>query len=129
MKKVLTLILGIVLAVNCTAFTAGDSTYDYVVNDTAITIVFDFDSALTADKQEQIAHHMVYGDDGASTYAWCWLTGHTIVTENVTEIQHKVRDLSPRCIQRIYSVETCTKCDHLEETLIAENLIACCPQD
>ena len=47
MKKFLPLVLGIILAVNCTAFTAGDSTYDFVVDDTAITIVFDSDSALS----------------------------------------------------------------------------------
>jgi len=129
MKKILTFILCAVLAVNCSAFTFGDTTYDFVVDDTEITIVFDSDSALSADKQQQIANYMVHGDDGASTYAWCWLTGHNLVTENVMSIEHKVTALSPRCMESIYSVETCTKCDHIEETLIAQSLIACCPEE
>lgn len=129
MKKILALILGMALAVNCSAFTTGEAAYDFVVNDTHITVEFSTDSALSREKQQQIANHMVYGDDEASTYAWCWLTGHDYVTENVIETQHKVYSLSPRCIQRIYSVETCTKCDHFEETLVSEVLIACCPEE
>ena len=129
MKKMLTIILCAFLAINCTAFSMGDSTYDYVVDDTHITVEFAADSALSAEKQQQIANQMVYGDDGASTYAWCWLTGHNYVTESVIAIEHKARALSPRCIERIYTVETCTKCDHFEETLVSEVLIACCPED
>lgn len=129
MKKILTIMLCAILAINCTAFTASDSTYDYVVDDTHITIEFAADSALSVEKQQQIANQMIYGDDGASTYAWCWLTGHNTVVENVTLIEHKVYALTPRCMERIYSVETCTKCDHFEETLISQTLIACCPQD
>lgn len=129
MKRILTLVLCAVLAINCTAFSIGDSTYNYVINDTEITIEFAADSTLSADKQEQIAYHMAHGDDGASTYAWCWLTGHDIVVENVTLTEHKVYDLTPRCLRRIYSVETCTKCDHIEETLISQARIACCPEE
>lgn len=129
MKKILTFILCVILAVNCSAFTTEDSAYDFVVGDAAITVVFDSDSSLTTDKQEQVAHHMVYGDDGTSTYAWCWLTGHNIVVENVTSIEHKAYVLSPRCKRTIYSVETCTKCDYINETVIAQSLIACCPEE
>lgn len=129
MKKILTIMLCAVLAINCNAFTVGNSTYDYVVDDAHITIEFSSDSALSAEKQQQIADQMVYGDDGASTYAWCWLTGHNYVTESVTAVEHKVYTLSPRCIKRIYSVETCSKCDHFEETLISETLIPCCPEE
>jgi len=129
MKKILVMILCAFLAINCTAFTVGDPTYDYVTEDSHITISFASDSALSAEKQQQIADYMVYGDDGASTYAWCWLTGHDYVYESITVIEHKVRALSPRCMERNYSVETCSKCDHIEETLISESLIACCPQE
>ena len=129
MKKILTIILCAVLAINCTAFTMSDSTYEYIVDDSHITIEFSSASVLSTEKQRQIADQMVYGDDDASTYAWCWLTGHNYVTEAVTAVEHKVYTLSPRCIQRIYSIETCTKCDHFEETLIATTSIACCPED
>ena len=129
MKRILPIILCAIFAINCNALTVGNNTYDYVVEDTHISIEFSADSELSAEKQQQIANQMVYGDDGASTYAWCWLTGHDYVTEAVTEIQHKVYDLTPRCIQTIYSVETCTKCDHFEETIISQTRYACCPEE
>ncbi|MBQ7923537.1 MAG: hypothetical protein IJ325_13345 [Clostridia bacterium] len=129
MKKLLTILLCAVLAINCSALSVVNSKYDYTNDNTNITIEFASDSALSAEKQQQIADYMVYGDDGASTYAWCWLTGHDYVYETVLAIEHKVSDLSPRCMRRSYSVETCTKCDHIEETLISQTLIACCPEE
>lgn len=129
MKKFFAIMLCAILAINCTAFTVGNDTYNYEVDDTHITIEFADDSILSAEEQQKIADHIVYGDDGASTYAWCWLTGHNIVTENVMSIEHKVDVLSPRCLQTIYSVDTCTKCDHMEETVISQTFIACCPEE
>ena len=129
MKKLLVIMLRAILAINCAAFSVGDGSYDYTIDDAHITVEFDSDSALSAEKQQQIADHMVYGDDGASTYAWCWLTGHDYVTERVITIEHKVYAESPRCVKRTYSVETCTKCDHLEETLVSTVYIICCPEE
>ena len=129
MKKIFVFILCIVLAVNCSAFSVGGSAYEYEIDDTHITIKFSTDSVLSAEKQQQIANRMVYGDDGVSTYAWCWITGHDYVYENVSAIEHKVTALSPRCMKRTYSIETCSKCDHFEETLIGDSLIVCCPED
>ena len=129
MKKILVIMLCAILAINCAAFSVGDGLYDYIIDDTHTTVEFDSDSVLSAEKQQQIADHMVYGDDGASAYAWCWLTGHNIVNERVITIEHKVYAESPRCVERIYSVETCTKCDHLEETLVSTACIICCPEE
>ena len=129
MKKILFIMLCAILAINCSAVSIGDGTYNYVIDDTQITVEFASDSALSAEEQQQIANHMVYGDNGASTYAWCWLTGHDYVTERVITIEHKVYAESPRCVKRIYSVETCTKCDHLEETLVSTVCIVCCPEE
>lgn len=129
MKKILVIILCAVLAINCSAFSVVDTTYDYELNNKHITVEFSSDSALSAQKQQQIARHMIYGDDGVSTYALCWLTGHDYVTEGVTLIEHKVYVLSPRCMKRTYSVKTCTKCDFLEETLISQARYACCPEE
>lgn len=51
MKKILTVILCAILAINCAAFSLEDNTYNYVVNDTEITIEFATDSALSAEKK------------------------------------------------------------------------------
>jgi len=129
MKKILPILLCAILAINCSAISIGDGSYDYIIDDTQITVEFASDSALSAEKQQQIADHMLYGDDGASTYAWCWLTGHNYVTEAVYVIEHKVYADSPRCVKSTYAVETCTKCDHLEETLVSSVYIVCCPEE
>jgi len=129
MKKFLVLLLCSMLAINCAAFTAGEISYTYMVDDTECTVTFSSDSVLSAEKQQQIAYQLVYGDDGASTYSWCWLTGHDLVTEGVAQIMHKVYDTVPRCVRRTFSIETCTKCDHYEETLVSRALIACCPEE
>jgi len=129
MKKFFVLLICSILAINCTAISGTEPTYEYIIDDTHITIEFDSDSVFSAEQQQLIADRMVYGDDGASTYAWCWLTGHDIVTDGVSLIEHKVYTSSPRCIRRTYSVETCTKCDHYEQTLISTVLIVCCPEE
>lgn len=127
MKKTLIIFLCAILTINCLAISTGDGSYDYVIDDTNITIEFESNSAFSSEKQQQIADHMAYGDDGVSTYAWCWLTGHNLVTEAVTVIEHKVYATTPRCIKYTYAVEICTKCDHLEETLVSQARYACCP--
>lgn len=129
MKKLLTLVLFVILAINCTAVSVMDSSFNYTLDDKQITIEFTADSVLSTEKQQQVANHIVHGDDGTSTYAWCWLTGHDYVYESVIAIEHKVATLSPRCMKRTYSVETCSKCDHIEETLLSEVLIACCAEE
>ena len=129
MRKFLTLILCTILAMNCSAISVVEQSYDYLIGNTQITIEFASNSIFSDEKQQQIANHIIYGDDGVSTYALCWLTGHDYVYENVSLIEHKVYVLSPRCLKKTYSVETCSKCDHVEETLISHARYACCAEE
>ena len=45
------------------------------------------------------------------------------VKDTVIVTEHKVDEKHPRCIKRIYDVETCTACDYIKETLISETYI------
>lgn len=98
-----------------------------------ITVIFDTESVLSTEQKQFVADKIVSGepliDDGVSTYALCWLTGHDIISESVTVVEHKVRAEVPRCLRNIYTVESCSKCDHMEYTLIASNYIYCCPEE
>ena len=67
--------------------------------------------------------------EGVSTYRWCWLIGHDKVKDTVIVTEHKVEEKHPRCIKRIYDIETCTACDYIKETLTSETYIVCCPED
>lgn len=124
-------ILCMILVVNAAASSVGNGVYEFVDEDKVVT--FNEDSILSAEEQQMIAEYLVYGekneDDGASTYAWCWLTGHDYKYEVVTVTTHKKRAISPRCYEETYSVETCTKCDHLEEELVGGVYILCCPEE
>jgi len=129
MKKLLAFVLFTVLAINCSAISVLEPDFEYFIDEIHYTVEFVDNSVFSNEQQQQIADHIVLGDDGISTYAWCWLTGHDYVTEGVSLTQHKVYDLEPRCMKRTYSVKTCTKCDFIEETLVSEVLVACCPEE
>ncbi|MBQ6935025.1 MAG: hypothetical protein IJN49_00625 [Clostridia bacterium] len=66
-------------------------------------------------------------DNGASTYGLtCTLLGHKTESSIVCTITHKVRTTAPRCVERTYSYEACTRCDYETSTLISTEYIVCC---
>ena len=122
--------LCILLSVNTLALSAGGGTYEFADQNKVVT--FDESSTLSAEQQQMVAERLVYGapeDDGVSTYAWCWLTGHDYQYDVVAVITHKKSAYSPRCYQENYEVETCTKCDHMSEELLGGVYIICCPEE
>ena len=95
-------------------------------------VVFEKNDTLTENEMMTIAEWLVNGapeDDGASTYAWCWLTGHDYVYNMVSVITHKYSATSPRCLEEVYNIETCTKCDHFQEEYLGSSYIVCCPEE
>lgn len=129
MKKLVAIILCTVLAVHTAAMTTGSSTYEYETAESHVSVTFSEDSSFSAEKKQAIADSLVNGTGIVTPQSLCWLTGHDYKTESVSLIQHKVYAKSPRCKRSIYSVKTCTKCDYIDETLISETLIVCCPAD
>ena len=98
-----------------------------------ITVVFNENSALSSEQKQFISDKIVSGesiiDDGSTTYSLCWLTGHDIITEAVFAVEHKVSSTNPRCKKDTYNVESCTKCDHMDYTLISSVMTLCCPEE
>ena len=115
------------LAITCMASHTGE--YVYNIGNNEITVVFESGSQWSADEQRAIAERLVYGssDQEASTYAFCWLTGHKLTTETVTTITHKVYTTAPRCREQISNVTTCSKCDYMETEVVYDSAIYCCP--
>ena len=122
----------------CVAFSLSFSantvqTPEFFYENEETTVIFNTDSVFSIDKKQIIADKLVYGNDfdenNVSTYSWCWLTGHDLIIESVNVIEHKVRTNEPRCDKKTYEVETCTKCDYMKETLIADVPYICCPVD
>lgn len=133
MKKLKFLILPITcIILISTCFTTVANSTEYYYEDKNITVKFSSDSKLSYEKRQLIADGIVYGyfqDNNATTYSWCWLVGHDLSADAVTTIEHKVDVLEPRCIERIYKVETCSACDYINETLESTIYIYCCPED
>ena len=94
-----------------------------------ITIQFEENTSLSAERMQMIADSFVYGTPIPQTYALCWLTGHDKVTETMTVTQHKADQYDPRCILEIYLITTCTKCDYYSEEFDSSGYISCCPED
>ena len=133
--KTLKIILAFAL---CIAFSVSFSAHavpssEVLYENEEVSVIFEEDSALSVDKKQFIASKLIYGDsyidNGISSYSLCWLTGHDLVSEVVSVIEHKVRTAAPRCDRKTYEVETCTKCDYMKETLIADVPYICCPVD
>lgn len=130
-KTMLAIICCIALSFSFSANVISESEIHYQEKD--VTVIFDAESIFSNEQKQFIANKIVLGellvDDGVSTYAWCWLTGHDIVSEGVTVFEHKVSDTDPRCRENVYIVESCTKCDHMEYTLIYSEMTLCCPEE
>ena len=133
--KTIKILLAFALCVACSlSFSANTvHTSEIFYENEETTVIFSTDSLFSIDKKQIIADKLVFGhnsdDDNISTYSWCWLTGHDLISETVYVIEHKVRTTVPRCDMKTYEVESCTKCDYMKETLISEIPYVCCPVD
>lgn len=91
-------------------------------------IIYDEVSEETKEKIERyFANGEPAEDDGITTYGLtCTLLGHKIQSTIVGTVNHKVRSTSPRCLEKTYEYEACTRCDYETSTLIDSEYIICC---
>lgn len=129
MKKIISLVLVIVsvfsiMSISVYAEDANENTVIVTENDT----VFVFNEDTTEDfRNKFIANYFNHSDDDASAYGLtCTLFGHKIESSVVTTITHKVNSTSPRCLQKTYNAETCSRCDYTNSTLLGSTYIVCC---
>lgn len=96
-----------------------------------ITVIFNKEQVYDEEICNNIADYIVYGTEEYDTVSisWCWLFGHDITTTTVTTITHKVQLKSPRCLREIHNVETCSKCDYINDEVISSVYIVCHPND
>lgn len=80
-------------------------------------------------KEKIIAFYTNGGEEkeGVATYGLtCTLFGHKIESTTVSTVTHKVRSTSPRCLEKFYDYEACTRCDYEKSTQISSEYIVCC---
>ena len=130
MKKIIALVLAMILTLSfCVTVSATDVKNTYCYED--IEIIFAEDSIFSEEMKLHIADYIVNGEDGVATYnLLCTLFGHKETVESVTTISHKVRSTNPRCLQQIWEIHACTRCNEaLDQIVLGEAYISCCPVD
>lgn len=127
MKRLFTGMLAVLMAASCyLPASAAES-----VATPELMVVFAEDTAFTEEEQQRIIRHLCGEEhDGASTYnLLCNVFGHKYTTEQVTTISHCVYTSSPRCVENIYIVSTCSRCEDTNSTLNDTTRIYCCSEE
>lgn len=131
MKKYISLFLTIVL---CLSFVLSvNATNGTVYSYNGVDVFFEENSALSEGMKLQVAEMLVDGASGGEDIAtynlWCSLFGHKNTLETVETIQHKVDTEAPRCLSQMWELNICTRCENVEETLLTQKYIDCCPEE
>ena len=66
-------------------------------------------------------------DNGIATCGLtCTLFGHKLENSTVRTVTHKARSSAPRCLEKIYDYNACTRCDYETSEVISSTYIYCC---
>lgn len=127
MKKIIALILVVVsvfcvMSISAYAEDANENTVTVTIN--AIEFVFDADTS--EDFRNKFIAHYFNCDDSTVYGLTCTLFGHKIESSVVSAVTHKVNSTDPRCLRETYNVETCSRCDYTNSTLLSSSYITCC---
>ena len=127
MKRIFAVLLVLTL-LTCT-FALPASAKNTTNENTEIEIIIN--DEVSEETKEKIERYFANGapteDDGTTTYGLtCTLLGHKIECTSISTIEHKVRATSPRCLEKTYDYEECTRCDYEKATLISKMYIICC---
>ncbi len=127
MKRIFALLLVLTL-LTCT-FALPASAKNTTKEESEIEIVIN--DEVSEETKAKIERYFATGvpaeNNGVTTYGLtCTLLGHKIVCTSVSTITHKVRATSPRCLEKTYDYEECTRCDYEKATLISSMYIVCC---
>ena len=56
----------------------------------------------------------------------CSIFGHKVTESTAKEITHNVYSTAPKCVEKVYTVKTCSRCDdYIETELISSIRIYC----
>ena len=131
MKKILAVILAIASVFSLATFSASaENEDDNTVVITRGYVDYIFEAGVSEDHMNSFinAIETEHEDcDDASTYGlMCTLFGHKLETSSAITITHNARTSDPRCLRKTYSVETCSRCDYSNSTLLGSSYISCC---
>lgn len=122
----LSVIIALISALPCSALEINSCSHESC-ECPQIEFVFS-NEKIDSEISEKIINKLSGTSSDASTYGiMCTLFGHKYESaEYVTAITHKARASAPRCLSEEYRCRICSRCDDVEETLIASEYIYCC---
>ena len=130
MKKILAVILAIASVFSLATFSASAENTD---ENTVVITRGDTDYIFEAGISDDLMNSFIYAveaehdcDDAATYGLMCTLFGHKLETSTAHTITHKASATDPRCLKRTYAVETCSRCDYSNSTLLGSTYISCC---
>lgn len=130
MKKISVILMAIIITICATIGVSADSNIGNTYYIDNVTVVFDAESQLSIEKQEMIARLLVNPEYGVSqANLICSIFGHKNTSETVITITHKASETDPRCLQEIFSVTTCSRCNESTVERTGMYYIPCCPED
>lgn len=129
-RKISIVLMAVVVTISLTFGVSADSNVGNTYQIGNVTIVFDVDSQLSNEQQENIANLLVNPEYGvAQANLICNIFGHKNTTEGVTTITHKVFEESPRCLEELFTITTCSRCNESTVERNAYYYITCCPEE
>lgn len=137
MKKTLTFIIAAVMALTVLPFTAfaADTADNYVFTygDIEVSVptvgVTEEEAKSVADSIARLEGIAVCdsltSSDAAPHNLICSIAGHDLTTTYPSAIVHKAYTDAPRCVQKDYEHQYCSRCDYTSDTLLKTTRIYC----
>ena len=125
-KRILSLALTVVMLI-C-AFVMPTNAAETVVDENTV-IIIENKNLSEETKAKIIAYYTneeEHNNDSSAYGLTCTLFGHKLETSVVRSITHKARATEPRCLEKTYDYEACTRCDYEKSTLGSSIYIFCC---
>ena len=130
MKRLVAIVMFVTLAIFSTLGVSADTSVGNTYQIEDVTVVFDANSQLSVEQQEMIAQLLVNPEYGVSqANLICNIFGHKNTVEGVTTITHKAKANNPRCLQELFTITTCSRCNESTVERNAMSYITCCPED
>ena len=130
MKRIISL-MSIICLLMCafamSSSAADNGSYTFIYDDREITVE---NPELSYEEMKAVADAVagVETENEVSPCGILCIFGHKISTSSVTETIHNAYTTTPKCVENIYDVESCTRtnCDYIVKTLIDSSRIATC---
>lgn len=130
MKRLAIILMVITIVFGATFNVSADELVGNTYQIEGTTVIFDVNSQLSAEEQENIARLIVNPEYGVvQANIICNIFGHKNTTEGVTTITHKAKATSPRCLQENFTITTCSRCNESTVERNSYGYITCCPVD